>query len=240
MVVNSDFSAYQLANQDVHCAIVQSSTTFDANAVILPKTSTVDALTKAIDKYMAPTIIATGRKKKQVERPYGESITSVDAFVKIKKAENSRKRRMTKDKEAKADLKQTKGYVLFAHSWPCMYMIVFIARERKQKRMILPNQQKSRSISAISITILVLHLLMHPILVINKNIIFLYLRRMMPPICLLLTIFLMHTFRKLLRISRMLILSAIRFVTSVILRFILIMVNFSNVTLVIACVVFNV
>ncbi|CAF1683265.1 unnamed protein product [Adineta ricciae] len=78
---------------------------------VVSNDETLSALTKAIDKHMAPSITPTNHKKKQVERPYGESITSVDAYVKIKKSENARKRKITKEKptSAKADSKQTKS-----------------------------------------------------------------------------------------------------------------------------------
>ncbi|CAF1503795.1 unnamed protein product [Adineta ricciae] len=109
-IVAGYFSLCQLDNQDCQSFTVHSSETFDTNSAI-SKNSTIDALTKAIDKYMAPVVTATGRKKKQVERPYGESITSVDAYLKIKKTENARKRRVTKEKEpkAKTNLKQAKS-----------------------------------------------------------------------------------------------------------------------------------
>ncbi|CAF1071129.1 unnamed protein product [Adineta ricciae] len=109
-IVAGDFSLCQLGTQDFQSFTVHSSATFDTNSAI-SKNSTIDALTKAIDKYMAPVVTATGRKKKQVERPYGESITSVDAYLKIKKTENARKRRVTKEKEpkAKTNLKQAKS-----------------------------------------------------------------------------------------------------------------------------------
>ena len=57
----------------------------------------LNAITNAIDKHMKPTIIATNTKRKQIDRPYGESITSVDAYIKIQKLENARKKKSTKE-----------------------------------------------------------------------------------------------------------------------------------------------
>jgi len=62
---------------------------------------------------MRPTIVATGTRKKQIDRPYGESITSLDAYIKLKEKENnSRKRKSSKDNNGtneKPKSKQTKG-----------------------------------------------------------------------------------------------------------------------------------
>jgi hypothetical protein len=62
---------------------------------------------------MAPTITEMNHRKRQVDRPYGESITSVDAYIKLKKTESTRKRKITKEnqKVAQTDAKQDKKYV---------------------------------------------------------------------------------------------------------------------------------
>ncbi|CAF1023541.1 unnamed protein product [Rotaria sordida] len=54
--------------------------------------SVLDAITMAINNHMKPTIIATNKRKKQIDRPFGESLTSVDAYIKIKNKENIRKK----------------------------------------------------------------------------------------------------------------------------------------------------
>ncbi len=62
---------------------------------------------------MAPTITETNHRKRQIDRPYGESITSIDAYLKLQKTENTRKRKNTKEKKkvAETDAKQDKKYV---------------------------------------------------------------------------------------------------------------------------------
>lgn len=72
----------------------------------------LNAITVAIDNHMRPSITPTNKRKKQIDRPYGESITSVDAYMKIKAKENSRKRKSTKENDVKNEKikpKQTKG-----------------------------------------------------------------------------------------------------------------------------------
>ncbi len=74
----------------------------------------LNAITNAIDKHMKPTIIAVNSKRKQIDRPYGESVTSVDAYVKIQNKENNRKRKSTKENNTtndKTKAKQTNGWV---------------------------------------------------------------------------------------------------------------------------------
>jgi hypothetical protein len=45
---------------------------------------------------MSPIATVNNKRKRLVERPYGESLTSVEAFHKIQEKENKRKK--TKDK----------------------------------------------------------------------------------------------------------------------------------------------
>ncbi|CAF1483778.1 unnamed protein product [Rotaria magnacalcarata] len=40
------------------------------------------AITAAINNHTKPTIITTNKRKRQIDRPYGESVTSVEAYVK--------------------------------------------------------------------------------------------------------------------------------------------------------------
>ena len=56
---------------------------------------------------MKPTIIGTTQRKRQVDRPYGESITRVDAYIKLSNKENARKRKPSKE-TAKANSKHNK------------------------------------------------------------------------------------------------------------------------------------
>ncbi|CAM4754318.1 unnamed protein product [Rotaria magnacalcarata] len=44
--------------------------------------SGLDAITAAINNHTKPTIITTNKRKRQIDRPYGESVTSVEAYVK--------------------------------------------------------------------------------------------------------------------------------------------------------------
>ncbi|CAF2051357.1 unnamed protein product [Rotaria magnacalcarata] len=44
--------------------------------------SGLDAITTAINNHTKPTIITTNKRKRQIDRPYGESVTSVEAYVK--------------------------------------------------------------------------------------------------------------------------------------------------------------
>ncbi|CAF4577015.1 unnamed protein product, partial [Rotaria sp. Silwood2] len=74
--------------------------------------SVLDAITTAINNHMKPTLIAANKRKKQIDRPFGESLTSVDAYIKINNKENARKKKSTKEnnlknKKEKAD--QTKS-----------------------------------------------------------------------------------------------------------------------------------
>ncbi|CAM2728659.1 unnamed protein product [Rotaria socialis] len=59
--------------------------------------SVVDAITVAIKNHMTPTVVATKGTKRKIDRPYGESITSVDAYMKIKKKETTRVKRSNKE-----------------------------------------------------------------------------------------------------------------------------------------------
>jgi hypothetical protein len=62
--------------------------------------SALDAITIAINNFMAPTLPTTQKSKRMIERPYGESLTSVQALVKIQEKENKRKKVATKPKQA--------------------------------------------------------------------------------------------------------------------------------------------
>ncbi|CAF1063108.1 unnamed protein product [Rotaria magnacalcarata] len=59
--------------------------------------SVVDAITVAIKNHMTPTVVATKGTKRKIDRPYGESITSIDAYMKIKKKETARVKRSNKE-----------------------------------------------------------------------------------------------------------------------------------------------
>ncbi|CAF1474889.1 unnamed protein product, partial [Rotaria sordida] len=84
----------------------QSSSISAANLGLSNRTA-LNAITAAINNHMKPTIMAINRRKKQVDRPYGESITSVDAYIKLSNKENARKRKSTKE-SAKANSKEKK------------------------------------------------------------------------------------------------------------------------------------
>ena len=45
---------------------------------------------------MEPTIRTMNERKRKIDRPYGESITSVEAYAKIYNKENSRKKNYQK------------------------------------------------------------------------------------------------------------------------------------------------
>jgi hypothetical protein len=63
-----------------------------------PQTSLVlDAITLAINNHMKPTTTVTNGKRRQIDRPYGESLTSVDAYMKIQQKENARKGKRKKE-----------------------------------------------------------------------------------------------------------------------------------------------
>ena len=68
---------------------------------------------------MAPTVTETNKRKRQIDRPYGESITSVDAYLKLKKTENNRKRKNTKENQkvtqTDAGTKHEKKYVFLVN-----------------------------------------------------------------------------------------------------------------------------
>ncbi|CAM4744139.1 unnamed protein product [Rotaria magnacalcarata] len=52
----------------------------------------LNAITTAIGKHMSPMITSTNKRKRMVERPYGESLTSVKAYLKVQEKENKRKK----------------------------------------------------------------------------------------------------------------------------------------------------
>ncbi|CAF2132996.1 unnamed protein product [Rotaria magnacalcarata] len=52
----------------------------------------LNAITTAIGKHMSPMITSTNKRKRMVERPYGESLTSVEAYLKVQEKENKRKK----------------------------------------------------------------------------------------------------------------------------------------------------
>jgi hypothetical protein len=79
----------------------------DQNGITTTR-SALDAITLAINNHMAPkTTLDTQKRKRLVERPYGESLTSVEALVKIQQKENSRKKTQSKPKKTSAKRKST-------------------------------------------------------------------------------------------------------------------------------------
>ena len=68
--------------------IQSSSTTFtnSSTSIITSKTPTrsaLDAITIAINNYMEPTIRTMNERKREIDRSYSESITSVEEYAKI-------------------------------------------------------------------------------------------------------------------------------------------------------------
>ena len=74
----------------------------------------LEAITKAINNHMALNMAPSNKHRRVVDRQYGESLTSVDALLKVEQKETSRKQKATKKparppKQAPA----TKRYVFF-------------------------------------------------------------------------------------------------------------------------------
>ncbi len=106
---NNNSSYSEGETQTGQAAETESSST--GNLGISNRTA-LNAITAAINNHMKPTVISTDQKRKrQVDRPYGESLTSVDAYIKLSNKENARKRKSTKE-STKTNSKDNRGYVL--------------------------------------------------------------------------------------------------------------------------------
>ncbi len=85
---NNNSSYSEGETQTGQAAETESSST--GNLGVSNRTA-LNAITAAINNHMKPTIISTDQKRKrQVDRPYGESLTSVDAYIKLSNKENAR------------------------------------------------------------------------------------------------------------------------------------------------------
>ncbi|CAF4184325.1 unnamed protein product [Adineta steineri] len=112
---HDDNSSTNEREQDNHITTgLNPSSTPISNQRILSR-SPLDAITIAIENHMKPTIISTERRRKKIDRPYGESVTTVESFLKIKNKENARKKRTTttttmknKEKKEKKEKPQSK------------------------------------------------------------------------------------------------------------------------------------
>jgi len=104
---NDNSSNYEHQKESLATKNVEPSTTITSNSAT-PNRSILDAISIAIDNHMRPSIRPTNQRKKQIDRPYGESITSFDAYMKIKAKENSRKKRSNKENDVKNEKKRTK------------------------------------------------------------------------------------------------------------------------------------
>lgn len=74
----------------------------------------LEAITIAINNHMAPNMAPSNKRRRVVDRQYGESLTSVDALLKVHQKETTRKQKTAKKparppKQAPA----TKRYVFF-------------------------------------------------------------------------------------------------------------------------------
>ncbi len=86
---NSLINSSEISNGD------RRSLSFNYNEKVTSQ-SVLSAITSAINNHMSPIATVNNKRKRLVERPYGESLTSVEAFHKIQEKENKRKK--TKDK----------------------------------------------------------------------------------------------------------------------------------------------
>ncbi|CAF4236938.1 unnamed protein product, partial [Rotaria sordida] len=89
-VIQFDMNSPSNQNNNNPSNTEQEKKNFGANAQSSLRTITnlktsdrsiLDAITMAINNHMKPTIIATNKRKKQIDRPFGESLTSVDAYI---------------------------------------------------------------------------------------------------------------------------------------------------------------
>ena len=52
----------------------------------------LNALTKTINKFMTPTIPESNKRKREVKRPYGESLTSEEALDRLEQEADKKRR----------------------------------------------------------------------------------------------------------------------------------------------------
>jgi hypothetical protein len=100
-LTNSEYEKQSFVGKNTQSS---STTTTDSEK---PARSALDAITIPINNHMKPTIVATEKRRKQIDRPFGESITSVDAYMKINNREKARKKKSTKENNPKT--KKTKS-----------------------------------------------------------------------------------------------------------------------------------
>lgn len=73
----------------------------------VPVYTPLQAMTNVINNFMSNVEQPVRKKKKMIDRPYGESLTSMDALLKVNEKENQKKRR------TKAKASGRKQYVTF-------------------------------------------------------------------------------------------------------------------------------
>jgi hypothetical protein len=86
--INSSISSSEISRGD------PSSLSFNQNEK-LTNQSVLNAITTAVNNHMSPMATVNNKRKRLVERPYGESLTSVEAFQKVQEKENKRKKQKT-------------------------------------------------------------------------------------------------------------------------------------------------
>ena len=59
-------------------------------------TTTLNALTTAINNHMTSSQQITTKRKRVVERPYGESLTTVEALLKVNEKEKKKRQKTTR------------------------------------------------------------------------------------------------------------------------------------------------
>ena len=74
--------------------------------------SVLNAITAAINNHMSPMISDSNNKNKRkrvIERPYGESLTAIETLYKTQQKENKRKRQRNNSKNSTLRSNPTKG-----------------------------------------------------------------------------------------------------------------------------------
>ena len=97
----------------------EQTVSFDSSQVISSSTQTAEttpgtrsplvAINVAIENQVKADTPKTTQKKRQIDRPYGESISTTEAYEKLLAKETTRKRRATKKQDEAADGEKPKA-----------------------------------------------------------------------------------------------------------------------------------
>lgn len=95
----------------------------------------LNALTKTINKFMTPTIPASNKRKREVKRPYGESLTSEEALDRLQQEADKKKKNSNKQSSSDSVVPKKRFVITMFPTFFCNSIISEAGRRKTRMNL---------------------------------------------------------------------------------------------------------